>query len=731
MVWIKILLVTGSLSLTSWISIPGLQSSSYIFLVTVAAFFVGWIAFRKQFPTLQTIFHQLNRQWDHLEYSTELLALHPENDLKTLQQRKILDEINKSGQFHYPIQWTFPLLLFALAILTTLGIPFLQSNSEESLNLVPALQEQNKGLIQTQKDSVVLSQFRIQIEPPSYTRREKFYSTNPDLNLPVDSRVTWQLAFDGVPEHVWLSFTSGDSLSLKLLKSGWTCATIAQENGLYTINFKDAKGSFVESPYYQFSLIPDNPPEIAVRDLPAFQRIPFMENIDLELNATLSDDYGLTDSYVVATITKGSGESVKFREEKIPFSKTISGRNDNGSVILNTSALGMEPGNELYFYVIAFDNREPLSQSTKTETFFFILEDTAEVEFSLQGNLGVDIMPDYFRSQLQLIIDTKKLIEKKESIPKQEFNQESNALGFDQKQLRLKYGQFIGEEEDSGLEINDEEPEPQNIGTDGENVLDEFGHDTDHENEEGQLMDKGTWVVDDHHHAPTIETGGETEEDPLEAFIHNHEDEETNTFLFQSIKDKLRAALNEMWDAELYLRLYRPHESLPYQYKALELLNEIKNHARIYVQRIGFDPPPINEDEGRLSRENDDPNSDPFFTTTELSSQYPAIVRILDVMSQILASKQTTNRYPAAFKEAGQQLAILVVDNPGMYLDELQSLKILESQTSFSKEDHLVMEQLLRQLPAVFDNQESISSEKRLADPLNQVFIRKLTERSR
>src|SRR5690606_41643874 len=51
-----------------------------------------------------------------------------------------------------------------------------------------------------------------------------------------------------------------------------------------------------------------------------------------------------------------------------------------------------------------------------------------------------------FRSQRQLIIDTERLIAEKPVIPKQEFNARSNELGFDQKSLRLKYGQFMGDE---------------------------------------------------------------------------------------------------------------------------------------------------------------------------------------------------------------------------------------------------------------------------------------------
>ena len=131
-------------------------------------------------------------------------------------------------------------------------------------------------------------------------------------------------------------------------------------------------------------------------------------------------------------------------------------------------------------------------------------------------DLGIDLMPEYFRSQRQIIIDSEKLLNEKASISKEEFNQRSNELGFDQKALRLKYGQFIGEEADSGLDIENEvEEEPQAQQPGQVDVLSEFGHDHDHENEEGQMMDKGT----------------EQQEDPVEELSHSHDDTETATFL--------------------------------------------------------------------------------------------------------------------------------------------------------------------------------------------------------
>jgi len=158
-------------------------------------------------------------------------------------------------------------------------------------------------------------------------------------------------------------------------------------------------------------------------------------------------------------------------------------------------------------------------------------------------------------------------------------------------------------------------------------------HDHDHEEEEGLLM-------------VTKGTEKSTAKDPsrptwVEELSHNHDDAEVNTFLEISSKGKLRAALSEMWDAELHLRLYDPKTSLPYQHKSLALLQEIKNHARIYVHRIGFDPPAIKENDFRLQGDLDEINN----RTTDLDNAqgdpYTAIKALIETLGDHVGSNNS------------------------------------------------------------------------------------------
>ena len=93
------------------------------------------------------------------------------------------------------------------------------------------------------------------------------------------------------------------------------------------------------------------------------------------------DDYGLADAHLVATVAKGSGEAVKFREQVIPFDGDNEDEPSPGSSItrrftktLDLAALGLEPGDELYFYVEARDNRQPTPNHTRSETRFLVLQ---------------------------------------------------------------------------------------------------------------------------------------------------------------------------------------------------------------------------------------------------------------------------------------------------------------------------------------------------------------------
>jgi hypothetical protein len=667
----------------------------------------------QQMPAMQNVVQLVNQQFKPSEYSTDLLLEDNLDGLRALQRAKVITALEQQiPAFKYPVKWRnwffFALLL---SVVTSAGLLLINNFEGKSKNVILVVSDTTSIVQFTESDTVFLKEWGVTIQPPAYTRKSVSSTTKLNIQFPEGSQLTWQLQFVGKPLQVWISTNSGDSL---VHRQGAGLKLKPIESGFYTLHYQLEDSTIISSPFYELRMITDEPPVVAVVDFPQFQKLDYAPQITFDLPITFSDDYGLTDGYIVATITKGSGESVKFREQKINFSQPIGGTSATRNWSVNLDKLDMEPGNELYFYATAFDNK-PIPQQTRTETFFIILADTAEVEFSLQGALGVDLMPDFFRSQLQIIIDTEQLLRNKSKIPAKEFNSKSNELGYDQKQLRLKYGQFIGEEDDSGLDIGggDHYDHGDEGGGTGENVLEEYGHDTDHENEEGGWMDKGT----------------EPDKNPLAEYTHAHDDTETATFYTQTLKDKLRAALNEMWQAELYLRLFTPKESLPYQYKAQELLKEIRNHARIYVQRIGFEPPPVNVAEARFTGKLKEVNKKAFEKEISTEEDLPAIRKAIAVLDKVIVSKNWNDENRLVVQSAGDELAGLAIAQPGRYLKSLNLMRTILDQPALGSDDISKITILKKALSeALKRNAAQPVPIQRSNDELSRHFIKALSQ---
>ena len=159
---------------------------------------------------------------------------------------------------------------------------------------------------------------------------------------------------------------------------------------------------------------------------------------------------GSPTSGLIATVAKGSGEAVKFRELPLDFSVNTllpDGRTRRLARTLDLGALGLEPGDELYFFVQAYDNRQPTRQPHALgDAFHHVARAAGKATDTGKGLAGINLVPQYFRSERQIIIDTNKLIADRPSLPDQEFRTRANNLGIDQQLLRLRYGQLLGEE---------------------------------------------------------------------------------------------------------------------------------------------------------------------------------------------------------------------------------------------------------------------------------------------
>ncbi|MEM9390906.1 MAG: tryptophan-rich sensory protein [Bacteroidota bacterium] len=659
-----------------------------VFLISMALFIFWKKPWARKRESLLPI---INRQLDRIEYSSHCLLVRQSelSALGRLQQLKAAEVLIKNWRkikLPFRPNYIFRVLLACSAVYAIsqfIGISDYGTHQDVKLPLstitdqAPAMQNSDSAAVPE------IVRLQIQITPPKYTGERTFLQTAPEIKVIEGSLIHWEVTLNTQVDSVLL-VTSGTKEYL-LKKEGdlnYSGYARANQNGFYNFLLK-RNGVVQSSELFPIEVILDEPPTLELSGID--QRVEFQhfESKRVSFNCLVEDDFKLTDAYIVATVSKGSGESVKFREERLQFDHELVPRKSaflTKTIDLNT--MNMTPGDELYFYAEAVDNRSPSKQKNRTPTFFISILDTTDIEFSLAGDLGIDVMPEYFRSQRQIIIDTEKLVSQKYQLAEYDFNFTSNELGFDQKSLRIKYGQFMGEEFETELSGSMQEPNEARAEEE-DDPLAEFSHNHDGDNEHN-LVEDHDHDHDHHHdheHEHDHEAGEPDEENPLEAYQHLHDDPEEATFFTVTIKEKLRQALTVMWEAELHLRLYKPEKSLTYQYKALKLLKEIKNHARVYVHRIGFDPPPIKE-ESRLKGDLEEvQNISKKFNELNRSEQ-----QLLKDATSILAKMKKGNYEikpieKMTLNDAGNIVGRLAVDQPGKYLHVLDLLnKIIQTE---------------------------------------------------
>ncbi len=692
--------------------------AAFIIVLTIAALIIKPLQ-----PNAEKACDYLNQEFAHLEYSTSLL-LQPTDHLKgleKLQQHKInatlKAQISKVNPPHQLIQTS--LISLTLVVLGYFGSKVISSNTPNAIT--PSSEE----IISFQPVDSVAKEIEIPsisiqkaiITYPSYTNLGSSTSTSMNIKALEGSKVTWNLKFSAPVNSVFME-SAGKSYPMRYANDQYSRSDPLKDSGIYSFKFNDLQGNSYTSELYTIEVFEDQSPEVSINNLDQFSSFEYFDTKTIRFDSKITDDFGLEDAYIIATVSKGSGESVKFREEKLRFNSAIASGSKqlNLSKSLNLDSLKMTPGDELYFYVEALDRKRPTPNKTRSETYFAVIKDTTNYEFSLENTLGVDRMPDYFRSQRQLIIDTEKLISQRGKLPTKDFKFTSNELGYDQKVLRLKYAEFMGEETESGIVIEE----------DIEALESEEDHDHDHEHEEEEdPLAEYTHAHDhDNEHNLVDESKKDEGKELLEAYQHDHGDPESATLYEESLKTKLRKALNEMWDSELYLRLYEPEKSLPYQYRALRLIQDIKNHARIYVHRIGFDPPPIKE-EKRLSGDLDEIANFTKKETIEITNSYPfteeAIQRLLVLIN---TQSAITDEDRSLFEATGNELAQIAIDNPGNHLQTLQKLKQL---TVFGDHPNELLTSTLQGLfNALPTKQANPSSKSTKLNTLDQLYLKEL-----
>lgn len=478
-----------------------------------------------------------------------------------------------------------------------------------------------------------LTGVEVQIDPPAYTGHAARRSSALDLDVEAGAAITWRATVSDPAVPLALVTSEHDTVRFTGDGTARTATLVANQAMLYSLDLGGARAE----EFHRIAVTPDRPPSLVIVRPAERTSIGPADALTVPVEVLGRDDYGLASAEMIATVTTGSGEGVKFREQRLPFASAAP-RDSGGRLwraALDLKALGLAPGDELYFHVVAKDNRRPVPNEGRSETVFIVRVDTARVAVANLTGLALKLEPEYFRSERQIIIDTEKLLAEQPKLSLQAFRDRSAEIGIDQHLLRLRYGELVGDENEGGEGAGHADaPSPAAIPELGPHVM----------------------AVPDE-------------------FQHKHDTEDNATRLAGSIKATLKDALAQMWEAERYLRTYQPKLALPYEYRALELLKQVQQSARVYVKRVGFEPPPLEPGRKRLTGKQDEIRGRSDARERAADRPLPAVQDAIALLTSSTALTDAAAR--ATLEAAGEAVARKALDEPGRHLELLGTLRRL------------------------------------------------------
>lgn len=592
----------------------------------------------------------LDDQHPELEDSTSLF-LKDEAELSLLerfQQSKINERLpvfTLPGQTKKHFIYSTVFFVLALAMLL-----LLKSGKIQEFRLTNGQVEQKVAATGTVQRALPphVSSATIRIIPPRYTGRPERAQKDFALRVEVGSSVRWRISTSSQVQSLKIIFNDRERFQLKPAnkeRSDWAMETNITHAGFYQLEVDGVKSAL-----YQIEVIPDLPVQISITSPKQHTTIDFGQAPVVTLQARLTDDYSIKEAYISATMASGKGEGVSFTEKRIRFNQAFNG---STSATLKQSIqlqqLGMKPGDELYFFINAWDNK---GQNSRSDVYFVSMVDTAEL-MSMAGMLGgVNLVPEYFRSQRQIIIDTEKLLREKSTISIEAFKSRSNDLGVDQKLIRLRYGKFLGEESETDIGPGD-----------------------DHDDHDG------------HDHGDRGATNEDKTQALMDSYAHNHDVAEDATFFEPELKAQLKAVLTEMWNAELQLRTYNPQAALPFEYKALRQLKDLQQKSRAYVAKTVVKAPQLKA-EKRLSGVLDKIGSPVSKRKiTEEGGQSAVLKKALGLLEQRKTGYRFTGPEMALLKEAEVQIVRSAAGNPATYLTALTQFRRIQNAKKVDLQD--------------------------------------------
>lgn len=488
--------------------------------------------------------------------SADLLLANPAalGDLARLQRERMLQVLDaRAARTQRQVREPWPLrriaAAFAVAMVSIVAIVGWPATAEHPPAATSAPEVASAPLPQSMTST-------LRIVPPAYTGLPARDVDTLSARVEEGSALAWSLRFAHEPASARLVSVDGTTLELEASGDAWKATRTLARSTLYRVQIEGAQ-ALPQAPSARLEVIPDRAPRLTVRQPERTLTVVDDGLRQWTIVVEASDDYGLADAQLELVLAQGSGEQVTVTQRRIALRGEGDAKQRRYEHRIDLTALGFAAGDDVIAALQVRDRRAPEPNLARSPSFILRWPPPPPVEGSGVEGLVQKAMPAYFRSQRQIIIDTEALVAKRASLPADDFVVRSDVIGADQRLLRLRYGQFLGEESETEGEAHEEGP-------------------------------------------------GESHGDSVQALMaaagHLHDLPEAATLLDPGTRALLREALAAMWDAERELRTGAPAAALPHERRALEFIKRAQQADRIYLARVGLDLPQL-DDARRLTGE--------------------------------------------------------------------------------------------------------------------------------
>ncbi len=551
-------------------------------------------------PAMRAVARHVDVTVPEAAWSAELLAASPESlqPLERLQRERVLGApavLAAIGEAPLPrATWGWPLMrlvaaaALAVALLIAASMRGERGRPQGRTALpAPAVAAAVATIVRT----------RVEVEPPAYTRLPPHAVSGWSVRAEEGARVRFEVEVRGEIGGAALRFGDEEVPLVRGAGGRWQGERRAQRSELYAFHAAAAGREVLRGPLARLDVVRDQPPTLQVIRPQPVTVVPAQAPGTLAMEVEAQDDYGVAGVDATLVVAHGNGEQVTFREVRQALARRAGGRFAGA---LDLARAGLAAGVEGYLRFEARDNREPEPGRTRSATLRISVAQPGQAPAAtLNGGIVLQPLNEMFRSERQIILDTRQLLREAPGLTAAEIQRRTQSIGFDQRALRLRYGALLGEEVESGVAVEAATAELRQARPSAPPAAGKGDHATRAVPDSQEEEDHGAPAYPAARQgigAPGAGLGDHAAalaQALPEGMVHLHDSAETMSFFPDALRREMRAVLSEMWGAEGHLRGGTPKEALPFEERALRQLKDVQQRSRAYVPKLGFEAPEI------------------------------------------------------------------------------------------------------------------------------------------